>query len=229
MKNLSIMAKACDKNRPRCSAIFYNASKNECIATDGHVALIQKEGFPFQSQTDIAIDPTTLTSIDPAFAPTPPDYERIEFNPGDPDVTALDISYGDLYERTTRNRNIAKEVVCVGGTYFNKKYIKLIAEFFGYMPTIAYKRGNVFRFDNEDGKRRAYLMPISSISADDYKRAKQDVSLNSLCKAKPPVIVFAVQTPGAPDAPVRAFKDKKQADDVAKSLNVEVVPVLVED
>lgn len=37
MKNLSIMAKACDENRPKCSAVFYNASRNEFMSTDGRV------------------------------------------------------------------------------------------------------------------------------------------------------------------------------------------------
>lgn len=226
MKNLSIMAKACDEYRPKCSAVFYSASKNEFMSTDGHVMLIQKTTAP--DQTDIAFDPTTLAPIDPELAPTPPDYDRIDFNPDDPDVIALDISCGDLYERTTRNRNIAKEIICTSGVYFNRKYIKLISEFFGYTPTIAYKRGDVFRFDNEDGKRRVYLMPVIP-SPNDYMRTKQNAPLKSLCKVKPSVIVFAVQTPGAPGAPVRVFRGKKRADDVAKSLNTEAIPVLVED
>ena len=226
MKTLSIMAKACDKSRQSCSAIFYNASKNECIATDGHVALIQKEGFPFQSQTDIAIDPATLTPVDPAFAPTPPDYERIEFNPGDPDVTEVNITSGDLYVRTSKNKNIAREVIYTGGAYFDKKYLKLSANFLGHVPTGAYRKENVFRFSSFN--RRAYLMPVKTIRPDDYKLVKKDGSMERLARVDSSDYVFllAVQTP---DAPVRVFKNKKRADDVAKALNTEVIPVLVED
>lgn len=43
MKNLSIMAKACDENRPKCSAVFYNASRNEFMSTDGRVFKDKKQ------------------------------------------------------------------------------------------------------------------------------------------------------------------------------------------
>lgn len=195
----------------RLQVVKYDHLNNYFIATNGHI-LICESNKRFKNKEEAFFCPVTGQIID--YSSEYPDFTRL-FSENKQDIVSF--TNGAIYKKTSKNRNIAKELIRFGDITFDLKYITQVYSCLGIGGGWSL-HGNAYCYTTQKGL--AFVMPVRA----DEKHLNENyifiktVDVSELIKKQTVQTCFVLYDDYK--SVIKCFKDRKNAVDYINALKL---------